>query len=203
MTVSVESFATAVVDPTDLTQTTLIAQVTPSSYSPRWLQTLLNLTISLGSSSTSFPSFSFAYDPPPFLTSISGCEGSGLLTTACIPGSSILTFQGSGMRWLGLGSGIRDYVQLNLDDITVSLGGQLVTVNDSAAALALSSTYQLLPRHYNGVPLPISFTFNTFNTQSRTFSQWSTNNLSVSFVSIPLPPSPTSTSLHVTPAHPE
>ncbi len=50
-------------------------------------------------SSAAFDILTFAYEPPPTLYSISGCEQSGLGTFHCVAHEDVLTLTGVGFRW--------------------------------------------------------------------------------------------------------
>ena len=132
---------------------------------------------------------SFAYDAGPSLTSISGCTGSGVSTTACDPAVAVLTFQGSGFRWFSNPGQVQLWIGTSYTTVTGPAGGPnqaaLTVQSDSMMTVALSTAYVylLLPSHYGGASVPIFFNEprNAFGTQINSY----TNQLSVSFIPQP------------------
>ena len=126
---------------------------------------MLNVTLTVPTASTPpFLGLSLAYQSPPTLLSVSGCQdGSGLL---CQPARSVLRFTGRGLA---------DYSdvwkQLRLEPASPSPSSPppvlivldyvgSVIANDSLLVLDLrraALTNALLPAHYGGVPLLLSF----------------------------------------------
>ena len=169
---------------------TVLAILTARTYNPGLFNTLLNLSLydySTGNVSAPFPGISFAYDAPPMLSSISGCAtGSGAGTFACVPATDVLTFTGRGFRWL-------PYSSMRVSNVSASsyysTYSSLTVVNDSYALLPLNTTYAyvLLPQHYNGVVLPLSFSIASYNYSSYAYTYYLTNQLSISFVPLPAP----------------
>ena len=172
-------------DATDSTNSTLWATVRPGAYSPQWLSTLLNVSLLVsGYANIPSPAFTFAYEPVPVISSISGCTGSGQATLNCLPDSAVLTIQGTGIGWLATTS-----MQLRIGDNTVYTQpySSFTDVNATYGTLSLASIYYglLLPEHYNGVMLPLQFqSTTTLAGGSRLVI--ATNVMSISFA--PLPP---------------
>ena len=142
-----------------------------------------------GNRSAAFIGVSFALLPPPILTSISGCQGSGSLTSQCLPGSDSISFSGSG---LSIFVGLSSYT-LQVGSSSVQLGSSVNAavvqlVNDSFAILPLADVYAslLTPSQYGGAVLPISFNLQWRQLTQSTVANFYTNQLSISFA--PLPP---------------
>ena len=143
-----------------------------------------------------FVGLSFALKPPPFFTSISGCQGSGKATYLCVPGNDTLTLQGSGFS---LFLALRSYLMV-VGNSTLPMGPQtgstanLQVVNDSYALVALSDVYgQLPPSLYGGAVYPISFNLEWRQLSTSALAYYYTNSLSLSFAPLP-PPQPSVTS---------
>ena len=159
----------------DSTNSTLWATVAPSGYNPMWMGSTINISFyTTGSPTSVFPGFTFAPEPVPALTSISGCTGSGLATTSCAPDTAMLTIQGSGIGWLTSGS-----MQLRIGTNVVT--SPLRAVNSTYGTLSLTNVYYslLLPEHYNGVLL--SLQFQGYFLDGSSFVIF-TNALSISFI---------------------
>ena len=124
---------------------------------PRGVQ--LNVTVSipaLNVTSGPFPGLSLVAYADPVLLSIAGCDGSGNLTSACQPDSSVLVFTGLNLDALNGPQSVQ----------TTTPGGGTSgvnfafnnprysnsTVNSSTIVLVLQDVYQYIVRdvHYNG-----------------------------------------------------
>ena len=154
-------------------------------YSPLLMTGTLLLNCSLSgpeADTASMPCFSLAYIPPPTLTAIGGCQGSGTLTSLCDPVTAVITLTGTsfeafnqsdcGWRWIALAE--REY-DLCWDDI--------VSLSSTQLVLTLSRIYGFLLQveDFDGAVLPLSLDSGSF----------STNALNISFIAIQ-PPSITS-----------
>ena len=170
-------------DTSDPSNSTLWATVRPGAYNPQWMNTLLNISLYLaGSVNTVIPAFSFAFEPVPVITSISGCTGSGEATTNCAPDSAVITIQGTGIGWLATQS-----MQLRIGSNVVYLWSSFIAVNATYGTLSLSNIYYglLFPEHYGGVLLSLHFQSSTSQTGGNPLVI-ATNAVSISFA--PLPP---------------
>ena len=81
-----------------------LASVMFTDYNTGLMSEMLNVTFvdqpfSTLTSLRPFPGFAFPYSPPPVLTSISGCNRSGVATLGCDPETTLLTFTDSGCLW--------------------------------------------------------------------------------------------------------
>ena len=197
----------------DRTLSSLLVLLQPQTYSAGLTGGLLTVTIFdaiWGNASKAFPALSFAPLPAPSLTSIGGCQGSGSGTYGCAPDSDVLTIQGVGLTWLQqarLQIGAPASGPTGSSGTTVLVSGGLAgypgasprftLVNDSYALVQLNQSYQysVLPQHYNGTVLPVSFSTMSYDEETQTVDQLTTNALNISFV--PLPP-PSIASVYVT-----
>ena len=166
---------------------TIVATVTSVPYNPTLFHGRANLSVydyGTGIRSVPFPGISFAYDGPPTLLTIGGCRGAGAGTYDCVPASDVVTFTGSGFRWLTN----RAYVSVQIGNNGVYAGQAFQVVNDSYALLLLNTTYTylLLPQHYSGVVLPVSI-FLPSSGSTTVLARYYTNALSVSFITLPAP----------------
>ena len=120
--------------------------------------------------------------PRPTLLSISGCDGSGSLTSNCLPDNAVLVFTGLNLTLLGYPNTISIAPLSGLTSSSVNFffnqRSTNNTVNDSTIVLALAEVYQYIVQgqHYNGT-VQIFFQY-----QNRVV----TNSLYISFA--PLPP---------------
>jgi hypothetical protein len=124
--------------------------------------------------------------PPPTLTSISGCEGSGLSTLNCLPDRDVLTFQGSG---LSIFRELYSFtINIGQSSGTVFYNGGVQVVNDNTMLITLNTSYSVYvdASHYTGVKLPISFNLAWYSVSSKLYQYPINSDLSISFV--PLPP---------------
>ena len=178
-------------NPSDPTNSSVYVNVTAGGYYPHitgqlvsvWLVQFATYWLSAPPGTPSFDGFSYAFDQPPTLTSVSGCDGGGQSTLNCLPDYSILTLTGSGLLWLSTGSTIL----LNLGSGSASLDSISVR-NDSYATLPLVDVYStiLSPQHYGGALLSFNLTSVAYGrTGGREYS-YTTNSLQISFA--PLPP---------------
>ena len=142
-------------------------------------------------SSQAFVGMSFALLPPPTLTSISGCQGSGAATYLCLPDNDTVVLTGSGFS---IFLGIRSYIllvgarSLQLGAVTGSANRVLQVVNDSYAYLNLSTVYDVLltEAQYGGAVQSIAFNLPWTQLTTGGTANYYINALSISFV--PLPP---------------
>jgi hypothetical protein len=180
-------------DNSDATNTTIIVSYSPRVYEPTVMLAIMNVTVLASYSVPAGPPFtglSFSYEPPPSLSSISGCEGSGLVTYNCVPHSTVLTLRGSGFHWYYRQSG--DSLGIGNSSYWLQPGAifdtTMIVLNDTTALVPLNRSYiyLLLPYHYNGLVLPIRLAMPKYNMSSGSFKAFATNSLSISFV--PLPP---------------
>ena len=200
-------------NPADSTNTTVIATIFPSAYNPAIMASstgaagpLFNISIRSWGGGNTTPmlpaAISFAYDAPPTLQSISGCTGSGTSTTGCNPSSTVLTFTGSGFRWFSNQGGVQLWIGTSSTGVTGGGGGgpggpgpngggapALQVVSDSLLYVNFSASYVylLLPQHYNGVSLPVFFNEQSFSVSQGGFYNSYTNQLSISFIPLPVP----------------
>ena len=186
--------AELLLDAADPSNSTLLATVLPQGYDPTIAQQLLDASLldaTNGRRSQPFNGVSFAYEPPPSLQSISGCEGSGSITTACVPATSVLTLVGAGFKWL---TGYSDELWIGSAHNYFYTALPLAVLNDSYAVLPLLSVqaYVLVPSHYGGAVLPFSIALRRYVGGS--FLRVFTNALRISFVPLP-PPSLTGSQL--------
>ena len=174
----------------DPTNSSVYVNISASAYYPHITNQLISLsfidyfTVDRPTSAP-FAGFSYSFDAPPALASISGCDGSGQATVNCVPDSTVLTLTGSGFLWYSSGRG----VQLSIGNETSwSLAGSLQIVNDSYATLSLEWIYAsiLKPQHYAGVLLSINLTSIAYGPMGDVEYSYTTNSLQISFV--PLPP---------------
>ena len=182
--------------PSSNDSSSLTFTLSPFGYTPSLLAPLM-LTLTLfdfqsRNSSAPFIGLSIAPIPPPNLTSICGCQGSGGATLNCSPNSTTLVLEGSGLQWL---SGGDVQVSLSQGSSQRSANAGLQVVNDSYALFPFSQVFQylLLPIHYNETLLALSFNLREWNYWTRTSSAYQTNALNVSFIPLP-PPSVTAVS---------
>ena len=177
--------ATSIVDcypnAADSSNSSVVATVSAVTYDSTWIDSLINVSLfsSTAGMTASFAGFSFAYEPPPVITSISGCSGSGTATLNCAPDTSVLTLQGAGLRWVA-----RSYwwqIVIGSKGIRPSA----TIVNDSYILQPLTDVYYgiVLPEYYNSGALPIYFK-NIYS--GKRLGVQESNRLSISF--IPLPP---------------
>ena len=173
----------------DPSNSSVYVNVTAGGYFPQLTGQFLSVSFVPSPSATrpgsaAFAGFSYAFDGPPTLLSISGCDGSGAATLHCVPGSSLLELTGSGLLWLQ--SSIRTTV--NIGSVSDTLYGGVQVLNDSYATLSLAGLYSRLlqPQHYAGVLLSFNLTSTTYNRQGVVQHSYTTNALQLSFV--PLPP---------------
>ena len=127
----------------------------------------------------------------PTLATISGCQGSGLVTSLCIPDRDQWAFTGSGFTFF---SALANY-QLQIG----TAGGWLypsattpglVAVNDSYATLSVNTSYTavLQPLHFTGQVFPLTFSLPYYSTlQSRVIRFVMQSAVSVSFGAMPPP----------------
>ena len=171
-------------DTSDDANSRLWAVVESPFYSVLWTNTLVNVSFVTWSGPTApfFPGFMFASQSLPVISSISGCTGSGLSTTDCIPDGSVLTIQGTGMGWLE-----SMHLRIGLGQMDLDLTS-LQTVNDTYATLSLTTLYYrlLLPEHYNAVLLPLWFESRSLLPNGTAIVE-ATNTVSISFVPLPAP----------------
>ena len=174
----------------DATNSSVYVNVTAGGYFPLLTGQLVSVSFvpspgATRGASAAFAGFSYAFDGPPTLSSISGCDGSGQATLNCVPDSSLLELTGSGLLWLQ--SSIR--VTVNIGSASDTLYGGLQVLNDSYATLSLAGLYSRLlqPQHYAGVLLSINLTSTTYNRQGVIQHQYTTNALQISFVELPTP----------------
>ena len=183
---------------------TLQGTLFPQQYAPSLVAAspgatapILNVTLRVFFSQAAtppFPGISFAYDSGPTLTAISGCTGSGASTTACVPASTVLTFQGSGFRWYSNPGAVQLWINTGSTTVAGQGGGgggqpALTVVSDSVMTLSLANayTYTLLPVHYGGVLVPIFFNEQRYSPAVNSLVNTYTNTLQVSFVPQPAP----------------
>ena len=154
----------------------------------------MNVTVMQSYNTPAGPPFagvSFSYQPPPSLTSISGCEGSGPGTYGCLPHSTVLTLRGSGFHWYFKSNG--DRIAIGNVSYWLQPGAvydiTLIVLNDTAALVPLNRSYlHLLPPYqYGGQVLPIRLTIPQYNESSERFVAVPSNSLSISFVPLPAP----------------
>ena len=144
-----------------------------------------------GNRSQAFVGLSFALRAPPVFASIGGCQGSGAVTTNCLPDAQNLTFTGSG---LSIFSGLSSYL-LQIGAASVAMGPSVIlksglqVVNDSYAVLPLSLIYAsiLTPSQYGGAVYPISFNLQWRQLSKSATVNFLTNALSVSFAPLQHP----------------
>ena len=177
-------------NPNDPTNTSVLVNVTATAYYPHINGMLVSVMFidyySPGRpSSAEFAGFSYRFEGPPTLLSISGCNGSGASTLNCVPDSSTVELTGSGLLWLTTGY----RTQLNIGSVSSrTLYNSLTVVNDTYATLSLQYIYGTLlkPQHYSGVLLALNFTSTAYSADFLIESFYTTNSLYISFV--PLPP---------------
>ncbi|MCJ1296816.1 hypothetical protein MMC34_008383 [Xylographa carneopallida] len=181
----------AIPDTIDVSAQVVVLPVMPMSYVAGWTGSVLQVELynaSARSWSAPFSGLSFRALPPPTLTSVSGCSGSGSATLACMPASSVLTVVGSGLTWLSAGSS----TSVVLGSLATHGAAAIRVLNDSYLTLDLAPLYTnlLLPAHYNLQALPLAFTaFSWLSapTNESDVSMYTTNALNVSFVPLPAP----------------
>ena len=190
----------------DPTNSTLIANIFPSAYNPSLmaasagaLAPVMNISIRSWQQgqTAQVPAVSFAFDAAPSLSTIAGCQSGGPGTYGCVPVTTILTFTGSGFRWFSNQGQVRMWIGASSTPVIGGGpgggGGQgnspsLQVVSDSLMYVNLTAAfiYVLLPVHYNGLIVPISFNEQYWSNSARNIVNSNTNQLSISF--IPLPP---------------
>ena len=186
------------VSTSDPARLTLTLTIQPTGYRAGWTgaNNFLNITFfdyATTSYSTPFAGVSFAYVPPPTLTSITGCATSDTAGTyGCAPDVDVLTITGSGLSWLSIA---RNWAAV-LADIRSGWRVLVKLVDDSCLLLSLNQTYTELvfPVHYNGTVLSfgfVSYSYIDAPDDNGYFDYYNTNTLSISFIPLP-PPSVTS-----------
>ena len=185
----------------------LTATVYPSQYTPSIMGSsasaaapVCNLTIDgfNGGQTAGAPLISFAYDPPPTLSTISGCTGSGAVTTGCDPAATVLTFTGSGFRWFSNAGAVQVWIGSSYATVAGGQGGgpnqnqpSLSVLSDSLMTLNLATAYVylLLPSHYGGSQTSIFFNeYKWSGSPTRgSYLNSYTNQLAVSFIPQPAP----------------
>ena len=179
-------------NPEDSSNSSVYVNISPGGYFPHITGQLVSIYFSPFPASPTtrlttpaFAAFSFIFDGPPTLASISGCDGSGQSTLSCVPDNTSLTLTGSGFLWLS--SAIEKLVTIGSSS-SDSVYNALSVTNDSYLTLDLSWIYSSLlqPQHYAGVLLPFSLSTATTTRLRQTEYTYTTNALQISFV--PLPP---------------
>ena len=174
-------------DPSDPSNSSFIASLS-TCWRPRLgLGRMLNVSLSLSAvRSPPFPGFSQAYEPPPTLLSISGCQDDG--GQLCDPWHSVLRISGSLLQQcqgLQLELRIEPASRQRSAAPAVQARTGWLSVNDTLLVVNLSSSGlsdALLPAHYGGLPLLLSLLLHFPPDHALV----SSNALPVSFV--PLPP---------------
>jgi hypothetical protein len=175
---------------------TVVGELRFSGYTLPLMGRMLTVALydyATGNRSQPFNGLSLLPLPPPVLTSISGCEGSGLSTLNCLPDRDVLTFQGSGL------SIFRELYSFTLNigqsSGTVFYNGGMQVVNDNTMLITLNTSYSVYAdaSHYTGVKLPISFNLAWYSVSSKLYQYQSTLTCpSPSFPSLLLPSPPSS-----------
>ena len=178
-------------DSSTATTATITVNITATAYYPHITGVLVSVHFvdnwTQGRpTSASFAGFSYLFEGPPVLASISGCAGSGLSTQSCVPDQTVLVLTGSGLSWFAANDG----VQLNIGNVSsLSWATPLLVSNDNYATLDMSWIYgrMLKPQHYAGVLLNFSLTSVAFTEGGQIAYFYTTNVLQISFVPLPSP----------------
>ena len=137
--------------------------------------------------SAAFQGLSFVTLPPPVLTAISGCEGTGAATLNCVPDRDVLLFAGSG---LSIFNDLYSFV-LTIGNVSGTLywNSGLQVLNDAQMRLQLntSSAFILTPSHYTGQLMSLAFNLQWWSPASGASFNSYTNSLSISFAPLPAP----------------
>ena len=186
------------VDPYD--NTSVYFNISAAAYYPHITGQLVTLSFrqpSTGLESSSFEGFSYAFDGPPTLTSVSGCDGAGQATLNCLPDSAVLTLTGSGFgwyassvtppsTWMYTSASSRTSVILG-DRSTAAVGLQVV--NDSYATLSQPNWYRELlePQNLTAAALPLSLVSSAVGPAGHVEYSYTTNALQIGFAPMPAP----------------
>ena len=179
-------------DLSDSTNSSVYVNVTARAYYPHLTGALISVSFVDNYSpdrptSPPFAGFSYLFDGPPTLSTIGGCNGSGLATLDCVPDVAVVELTGSGLLWYSSGLGFT--LTIGNASTVWALSSQILrVVNDSYAIMSLTLVYATLlkPQQYAGVLLPFSITSASYNFDGRVEYSYTTNALHISFV--PLPP---------------
>ena len=126
--------------------------------------------------------------PPPTLSAIGGCEGSGAATLLCAPDHDVLYFSGTGLSL---------FLELSL--VVLTLGGRVSTLGSSGAVLSASDTLLALklnssyswvvqPEDYNGALLSVGFRLTSYSLITGAQQAYTLDGgLFVSFAPVPPP----------------
>jgi hypothetical protein len=167
-------------DANDPSNSTVVATINSRGYQPAIMALLIKLVLINNRDGLSTPPFAgveFAYEPPPTLTSISGCQDGPGGTFNCVPDQTVLTIRGENFKWLQIGAAASVCIESKCSVIP------LTVVNSSYVAFPLSERYVLLvePQHYGGGVLSLYFDFYVQT------SHYYTNALNISIAPLPLP----------------
>ena len=126
--------------------------------------------------------------PPPLVTSVSGCQGSGVSTVLCDPDHDVLTFQGSGLSFFRGLSSFMITVGNSTGILYGAIGHQVI--GNGMLLIPLNTSFSLFAQaiHFTGQLLPLSFNLGWYTTLP--YQQWHPypiNAQSISFAALPPP----------------